>query len=934
MQLTSNQLAAIDTVDRHLGIVACAGSGKTEVIARRVVKLLRLPGVEPRHIIAFTFTDRAAGELKQRIVSRVREELGDVRGLAELFVGTMHGYALSMLQSQVPETFKCTVLSDVQARVLIDRNSRTSGLTTTQIRTKGKPTRPMKRYVNSRLYQRVLGMLREDEVEQDELPSDVLDGLSKYRALLQRLHYLDYSEILRLAADLLLPPPSTGGPASEPVVNLRAHVKDTVRYVVVDEYQDTNPVQEQLIAGLIQFGANLCVVGDDDQTIYQWRGSAVNNILTFTTRHSSAKTVTLNENFRSSKAVVDLARRVAEGIDPSRRLSKSMIASGHQSYDRGDLLALSFGTPQEEAAWICDRIEWMIGLPFTDRAGAPPRGLAYSDFAVLFRSVSGDADPLVTEMRARGIRYIIKGLSRLFQTPEVQAAKTCFDYIAGTVDGDTVVTAWTDARLGLREEALKRGVKILDEARGWAEGMPWDTYTIQGTYQRFLGEVGVREEHLTAEVGRERSELAFYNLGRFSTAIGDYERIHFLSSPPDRFATFAKWLEHQAGDYYEESDADAGYARPDAVTIATVHQAKGMQWPAVFVPCMRRNRFPSKRQGGLGVFHIVPEAAVNDADRYRGSEDDERRLFYVAATRAQKYLALSFSPGQGKLYQRESQFFAEATRNTYVLTREAARPDESTLKRLPSSPLADTPDIVFSFSELKYLFECPYQFKLRFLYGFDSPLQKELGYGKSLHDVMAEVHKRAVKGDIVDTTEVEALVDRHLHAPFAPEPLKEQLRNAAIRSVHRYLRENGSRLALTEHSEQPVEVHLTPGVTVSGRIDLIRRIDTGEQSIVDFKSKERAQADAVTRDQLHIYVAGYEELSGKRADLVEVLNLDEGSRSSREEVNDTLLKEISGKVAKAGEQLRHNDMPRKTSWCGTCAACDFAAICRDRPGAP
>jgi DNA helicase-2/ATP-dependent DNA helicase PcrA len=103
---------------------------------------------------------------------------------------------------------------------------------------------------------------------------------------------------------------------------------------------------------------------------------------------------------------------------------------------------------------------------------------------------------------------------------------------------------------------------------------------------------------------------------------------------------------------------------------------------------------------------------------------------------------------------------------------------------------------------------------------------------------------------------------------------------------------------------------------------------------VDFKSKERAQADAVTRDQLHIYVAGYEELSGKRADLVEVLNLDEGSRSSREEVNDTLLKEISGKVAKAGDQLRHNDMSRKTSWCGTCAACDFAAICRDRPSAP
>ncbi|MGW0580445.1 hypothetical protein ACWD25_31825 [Streptomyces sp. NPDC002920] len=150
--------------------------------------------------------------------------------MSGLVAGSLGGYGL---QSQVPETFN--FLSDVQARVLIDRNSRASGLTTTQIRTKVKPTRPMKRYVNSRLYQRVLGILREDEIDQDELPSDVLDGLSNYRALLQRPHYLDYSEILRLAADLPLPPPSTGGQATEPVVNLRAHVQDTVRYVVVDE---------------------------------------------------------------------------------------------------------------------------------------------------------------------------------------------------------------------------------------------------------------------------------------------------------------------------------------------------------------------------------------------------------------------------------------------------------------------------------------------------------------------------------------------------------------------------------------------------------------------------------------------------------------------------------------------------------------------------
>ena len=122
--------------------------------------------------------------------------------------------------------------------------------------------------------------------------------------------------------------------------------------------------------------------------------------------------------------------------------------------------------------------------------------------------------------------------------------------------------------------------------------------------------------------------------------------------------------------YYAESDADVGYATPDAVTIATVHQAKGMQWPAVFVPALRRNRFPSPRQGGLNVFHVIPEQAVPDADRYRGTEADEIRLFYVAVTRAQKYLHLSFSPGEAARYAKRSEFFDFATKNQYLLTAE------------------------------------------------------------------------------------------------------------------------------------------------------------------------------------------------------------------------------------------------------------------------
>ena len=185
-----------------------------------------------------------------------------------------------------------------------------------------------------------------------------------YRKLLAEKNYFDFTELLQVAVDLL------GEDADDEIAGpLVRHIRDHVRYVVVDEYQDTNPIQEKLIERLCRFGANLCVVGDDDQTIYQWRGSAVANILSFVERKAGVRTVTLDENFRSSKGIVALGRDVAALNDPDR-LSKNMVAAGHQPYERGDILALAFDSAADEVAWICDRIVRLRGTPFIDSPGA------------------------------------------------------------------------------------------------------------------------------------------------------------------------------------------------------------------------------------------------------------------------------------------------------------------------------------------------------------------------------------------------------------------------------------------------------------------------------------------------------------------------------------------------------------------------------------
>jgi DNA helicase-2/ATP-dependent DNA helicase PcrA len=923
---TEAQRAAIGTLDEPLLIVACAGSGKTQVISQRIVEILKRPGVEPKNIVAFTFTERAAAELKERVTALVTAELGELTALAEMFIGTMHGYARDLLQSWVADSFKRNVLSDIQTRLFIDRNSRASGLTVTDAWVNGTPKK-LRRYVNSPLWMQVLGILREDDVDETLLSSELSAALLGYRKLLRDNNYFDFTELLRLTVDLLdfEADDEMAGP-------LIRHVRDHIRYVVVDEYQDTNPIQEKLIERLCRFGANLCVVGDDDQTIYQWRGSAVANILTFTERQDGVRTVTLDDNFRSSKGIVSLGREVVGRNDP-HRLTKNMVAAGHQAFDRGDMLALTFDSAADEASWICDRIERLRGVPFTDAPGAEQRGLSWSDFAVLFRSVSKDAGELVDELRQRSIPYVIKGLSRLFDAPEVQACVTCFQFVLHEKTAEEVIDAWLAADVGVTRAALLAALPILEEARNWEQGKRWGTYNIQRTYLNFLEALAIREESVppfaqeTAVGSTTRGELVFYNLGKFSQAISDFEQINFQSAPQAKYDTFVGWLVNQAPGYYAESDADVGYATPDAVTIATVHQAKGMQWPAVFVPALRKNRFPSKRQGGLNVFHVIPVEAVPDADRYRGTEADETRLFYVAVTRAQKYLHLTYSPGESAMYRARSPFFDFATKNQHFLTAEpkAALPD-------PIEPQArhEVPEVTLSFSDLKYFFECPYEFKLRFLYGFNPPLHEALGYGKSIHDVMAEIHKRAIDGDIVSGLDADDLVDKHLNTPFAYPALRADLRRAAIRAVRRYVEENRTRLENTLYSEQQIQVRVAPGITVDGRIDLITELDTGETSIVDFKSTERAQTEDITRDQLHIYAVGYQELTGERADVLEVLNLDEKGKTTRELVNDALLSEIKNKIATAGEDLRANRLPRLTRWCGTCEDCDLVGLCRTR----
>ena len=488
--------------------------------------------------------------------------------------------------------------------------------------------------------------------------SSLVEGLNDYEALLDEKDYLDYSSILDEAVRTLRDDKEVSG-----------RLRERVRYVIVDEYQDVNPIQECIVKLLHDLGARVCVVGDDDQTIYQWRGSDVQNILTFEKRYPEAQQIRLEENFRSSEGIVETARDFIN--QNAERLPKAMKPTVAQRYEPGDIVALSFDDPGAEALHIVTAIRALRGTAFKE--DDTERGLAWSDMAILLRSVRNSAEPITEALSEAGIPFVIGGMNNLFATREAEAARQLFYFIRDRVDANGRVEAWVAADLGASLSAGARAVAGAREPRKLSENptrsaglvlaaapvslLPGRLGVARGVDSRWArrggvlqprevqpGHLGLRDHPLPLETGREVRVLRGF-------------------------------LEYRAENAYPEGWQDNQYANPDAVRIMTVHQAKGMQWPVVFIPALLRNRFPAESRAAGTSGTCCPGRRLWIRPATKASIEDERRLFYVAMTRSQKFLHLTWAPVIGNSRsQRVSEFWEDVLASKYVKRRPPTTP--------------------------------------------------------------------------------------------------------------------------------------------------------------------------------------------------------------------------------------------------------------------
>ena len=916
MQLTAAQQQAVTHTGRNLQIIACAGSGKTEVLARRIAHLLTRSEdpLAPANIVAFTFTNKAAAELQERVVRRATEAVGhEINGMAEMYVGTIHSFCQDLLQTEVPAFLKYEALDEIRQRLYITRYSRMTGLTTSA-RLNGNPLRRYTgRSTDLKIYIQALSALREDDIDRSALDGcTVIDGLAAYRDKLNQDGYLDFSEMLIQAVDQLHDNEA-----------LRARLADRIKYLVVDEYQDVNPIQERLIRLIHDLGSGLCVVGDDDQTIYQWRGSSVSNIVTFQDRYPDVTPIRLQENFRSSTGVIETARDFIAKLD--NRLDKAMQSAEAQADESGDVVALALDTPEDEARYIADTIEALRGTAFKDSSDGRARGLDYSDMAILLRSVRNEGSKIASALREADIPFVVQGLADLFATYEAQAARLLFHYLSDEIvgdipppDADELREQLCNHRLGLEPSNVERALEYANAMKAQVAAAPNRAISLQATYLNLLEQLQVREELMPEKLG----EAAMFNLGAFSRLIGDWESINNSSGGQNKLSTFAAYIYYNAPDLYSDGESSNPYATPNAVRISTVHQAKGREWPVVFLPALQNGIFPARGRVS-DLWQVIPKTAVANPDRYDSSEEDERRLFYVAMTRSQKYLHMTWAPHtRPKNNRRKSPFWDDVLASKWVRRR---KPDYSDRPKANPEAQAKVANVEFSFSDLKYLLECQYQFKLKVLYGFDSPVALPMGYGKSLHDALAEVHQSQLRGQPLDVSHVPELVGRHLRLPYANREVRANLERSATRNLTNYITDNADQMHLIEFSEQDVMVNLPEGISIKGRIDLVRRTDTEEVTIVDLKSNQRTQNESVTEAQLNTYALGYRQLTGRNADHLEIYELDERARHPRP-VQDDLVEDIKTQTISATSALRQMKLQKQPTP-PRCGDCDHSSLC-------
>ena len=611
-QLNEEQLGPVMQTEGPVLVLAGAGSGKTRVLTSRIAYLVEEKGVPARAILAITFTNKAANEMKERLA-----KILDIRGM---WVCTIHSMCVKILRDfaeAVGITQNFSIYSETERNNIIKRAFQECGYEDEKL------LKNIKFHIANA---KMLGFSPERYAEEYAGESDIKEitrVYCRYQAHLKENNALDFDDLLNETRRLLL--------TNE---DARAYLSGKFRYVLVDEFQDTNVVQYEIIKLLSSSHGNLFAVGDDDQSIYGWRGAKIENILNFEKDFKNAKVFKLQRNYRSTKQILTLANAV---IENNGRRKKKTLWTENEEGDKPHVAE----TDEEsgEARYVAQVI-----------AGLMKRyGYQFSDFAVLMR-LNALTRSFEQEFTADGIPYKVFGGFKFFERKEIKDLLAYLRVVSNPLDSEAIVRIINFPKRGigartvetLQDYAAREELSVYDalfdlDELGFNAGTrqklaaffslvkQWiidsQELPVNELVKKIVADTGMREAYAD---NSDESINKLANIEEFITSVDDYCRLN-------QGATLADYLNEVL--LYSDTDEmdDSNY-----VTLATVHAVKGLEFKCVFIIGLEENIMPVSR-------------AVNNEEEL----EEERRLMYVAITRAKKNLYLTRSKSRYLYGRRE-----------------------------------------------------------------------------------------------------------------------------------------------------------------------------------------------------------------------------------------------------------------------------------------
>ena len=975
LDLNPQQRVAAEHGEGPLLVVAGAGTGKTRVITERIRLLLENdPQLSGENILGLTFTDKAANEMRWRIEKRVGERAAGV------WLGTFHSFCYEqILLASNPEL---KVIDDIDHWILLRRNIQKLELNA--FKRLSEPgqflsafvqffARCQDELVTPESYQvYVNGLKAAYEAKRAQMEPEARHAHEEVIAQQEEIaRAYRISEQLQREQGVV----TFGAQLMQAVQKLKSdpelleRTRERYRYVLVDEFQDTNIAQLELLRMLTGERRNIFVVGDHNQAIYRFRGASFGSLKTFLKDFCGVSRempeekwprVHLTQNYRSTKRILRVAGMVAAESDDSRYVPFTPLDTENPEGEK--IRIVEFGLPEEEAEWIANEIEKFHA------AGVPWR-----DFAALYRKHT-HRTCLVESLTRRQIPFVIRRLSILSST----LIRDLFAYLRLiAVPSDDVACARVIAipywrieprdLVRIAERAQKsRGKTLWEEFEAWAgekKGLPGAPAedSRAGELVEFIFSMRARAKKTTAQellaeltaaigIAPLPAESDSYNLDRFKTFVEEWQKKGDGWSLHD-FIKYLGYFNEAGGDIFVDAEpAD------DAVQLMTVHSAKGLEFQHVFLLRLCKGDFPSRTRPP--VFEFPPELMKEELPPGDFQKQEERRLFYVALTRARWMLTLSTIINKRK---KRSEFFDDlledakiqkfdvrqlAPRVAVPAARlavgsapvDASQPglfDEATDATKAYSHIAlwanafhpPRPEpLQLSASAIDTYQGCPMKYLLEASWHLRGEPKAMMTFGNTMHKTIKEFVADVKKRKRVPFEEVAAIYDRVWSgAGFIDDYHEEEYKKAGREQLAAFHKTYSAAPADVLMQEKQFEIEMENNVTILGRIDQVNRITRDEVEVVDYKTgKPKSQKDADANLQLSVYALAAREvleLTPKRLTFYNLVTNEAVVTERDAKALDAVRKTIS----ETADLIRAGEFPARPGF--ICKYCDFQPVC-------